>query len=205
MHLGLIDYGSGNYESVRNAFLRLGYEPISVRTGQDFDRCERLVLPGVGSFRGCMERLEDRGLTDPLVSAVGGGRPLLGICVGLQVLATEGDEHGTHPGLGLIPGRVRKVDTGSPSLPLPHIGWNDCTIHRSSALTEGLGSSPEFYFVHSYHFVPENSKDLVATSVYGESVTAIVESGNVMGVQFHPEKSQSFGLQLLQNFLDMTC
>lgn len=205
MSLGLIDYGSGNYESVRNAFLRLGCEPISVRGEQDFDRCERLVLPGVGSFRGCMERLEGRGFTDPLLAAVSSGRPLLGVCVGLQVLAEEGDEYGTQPGLGLIPGRVRRVDTGSSGLPLPHIGWNDCTIHRESALTEGLGPDPEFYFVHSYHFVPESRDDVVATCDYGESVTAVVERGHVMGVQFHPEKSQRVGLRLLQSFLDLPC
>ena len=197
MTVGILNYGSGNFGSVWNAFDYLGFSLAEVKRSSEVASATHLVLPGVGSFEGCMRRLREQQLVEALVERIGEGIPFLGICVGMQVLASRGEEFGTHEGLGLIGGYVRKLD--SPGLRLPHIGWNSVDIPQGSRLTGALSEEPTFYFLHSYNFVVDDQA-LVATSDYGEHVTAIVEKENVFGVQFHPEKSQHDGLAVLDSF-----
>lgn len=201
MRVGLIDYGAGNQASVRNALEHVGHPPIMVRTPADLERVSHIALPGVGAFHEAMRRLEERGFVDALRrQAVEKGKPLLGVCVGMQVLADVGYEFETTVGLGLIKGTVRKVDVDSTVDRLPHIGWNDVAVTRSCHLFDGM-AEPTFYFAHSYTMVLDDEADGVATCDYGRGVVAAVHKENVFGVQFHPEKSQHDGLQLLRNFL----
>lgn len=199
--IGLIDYGAGNYASVSNALRSLELDIARVTTPQQVDQVSHLILPGVGAFAAAMRKLQALGLIDALRDAVlKKGKPFLGICVGLQVLASTGREFETCPGLGWIAGSVDKIDLHGYSLRLPHIGWNSLELRRSSPLVAGLGDSPTFYFVHSYHLTPDDSEAVLATCDYGGPVVSIVEKDNIFGVQFHPEKSQHDGLQLLRNF-----
>ncbi|MFQ5805853.1 MAG: imidazole glycerol phosphate synthase subunit HisH [Phycisphaerae bacterium] len=200
MRVGLIDYGAGNVTSVRNAFEFIDAPPIMVRQSADFDQVTHLVLPGVGSFPQTMERLRALELDEVIRAAVlQDGKPLLGICVGMQVLADEGHEFQSCPGLGLIAGQVRRLDVGNTSDRLPHIGWNTVHVLQPSPLLRGL-ECPTFYFVHSFNFEVAESTDCVAACDYACGVTACVQRQHIFGVQFHPEKSQHDGLQLLRNF-----
>jgi glutamine amidotransferase len=192
----LIDYGSGNTHSAAKALSRMG-GAVSLSGDPDLvSRSERIVLPGVGAFASCRARLQARdGLVPALVDAVGRGAPFLGICVGMQLLATRGLEHGETEGLDLIPGTVRKLETGA--LKSPHMGWNEVRPRGHALLPEG----GDAYFVHSYCFEPEDEGDVAATCDYAETFPALVARGNVAGTQFHPEKSQGYGLALLERFL----
>ena len=201
MRVGLIDYGAGNQTSVRNALAHVGAQPVTVKSAADFEHVSHLVLPGVGAFGKAMEQLRARNLIDPLQRhADQGNKPLLGICVGMQVLARVGYEFEPCAGLGLIDATVRKIDVDSTGQRLPHIGWNDLTVTRPCPLLEGM-DRPTFYFAHSFGFWPEDSATCVATCDYGAGVVAAVQQGTVYGVQFHPEKSQHDGLRLLRNFV----
>jgi glutamine amidotransferase len=211
-HVAIIDYGSGNLHSAAKAFERAardaGSESRIVVTADPKVVCaaDRVVLPGVGAFADCRRGLEAvPGLHETLEDVVRGkGRPFLGICVGMQLLATRGLEHGVTEGLGWIAGEVRAIEPKDPALKIPHMGWNTLTVTREHALLDGLPTGPQglhAYFVHSYHFVPENRDDVVAETDYGGPVTALVAHGNVAGTQFHPEKSQTLGLGLIANFL----
>lgn len=176
---------------------------------EDVLAAERVVLPGVGAFADCKRGLEAvAGMRDALDDAVRvKGRPFLGICVGMQLMATRGLEHGVTEGLGWIPGEVRAITPSDPGLKIPHMGWNTLTARRPHALLTGLPTGPSglhAYFVHSYHLVAENRADVVAETDYGGAVTAIVAHDNVAGTQFHPEKSQTLGLGLIANFLAWT-
>ena len=203
MRVGLIDYGAGNLTSVRNALEFVDAAPALVRQPQNLASVTHLVLPGVGSFPRTMQRLRERGLDEAIREATQrDGKPLLGICVGMQVLADRGHEFETCPGLGLIPGDVRKLKVNGTGARLPHIGWNQVTVRGASPLLESL-ENPTFYFVHSYNFEPQDPADCVATCDYATGVTACVQRGLVFGVQFHPEKSQRDGLQLLRNFVNI--
>ena len=203
MRVGLIDYGGGNLTSVRNALEYIDAAPTMVRTPEELASVSHLVLPGVGSYPRTMRQLNERGLSDAIrQAALRDGKPLLGICVGMQVLADSGHEFETCNGLGLIPGDVKKLDTSGTGQRLPHIGWNDVEVHRASPLMASL-ENPTFYFVHSYNFDVEDRADRVATSDYASGVTACVQRERVFGVQFHPEKSQGDGLQLLRNFVSL--
>jgi glutamine amidotransferase len=167
---------------------------------------DRVVLPGVGAFADCRRGLEAvAGLRETLEDVVRGkGRPFLGICVGMQLLATRGLEHGVTDGLGWIAGEVRAIEPNDATLKIPHMGWNTLTVTRDHSLLAGLPTGPQglhAYFVHSYHFVPESRTDVVAETDYGGPVTALVAHGNIAGTQFHPEKSQTLGLGLIANFL----
>lgn len=197
--VGVIDYGMGNIRSVLNALLHLGAEAVLVTSPAGAERAQRLVLPGVGSFGAGMRRLEERGFVDAIPGLVSAGRPMLGICLGMQLLAESSSEHGAHHGLGLIPGSVERLDVAP--LRVPHVGWNLTHVKRPTRLLEGLPEYPTFYYVHSYEFRPTESTAITAVADYGAEVTAVVEDGNVLGTQFHPEKSQSAGLALLANFL----
>ena len=197
----LIDYGAGNLHSVENALRTVGAsvdvtaDPDTVRTA------DRIVLPGVGSFRACAEGLRViPGLVEAMEERVEvGGAPFLGVCVGMQLLADRGLEHGTTPGLGWIAGEVRAIERTDPAIKVPHLGWNDValTAHAGPVLEEG-----EAYFLHSFHFAAENPADIAAMTDHGGGLVAAVARGNVLGVQFHPEKSQAYGLGLLARFLE---
>jgi imidazole glycerol-phosphate synthase subunit HisH len=199
--IGVINYGSGNFGSVWNALEFLNLRPKEITEPQHFRLSTHVVLPGVGAFGACMRRLDELGLVDSLLSVPSSGKPILGICVGMQVLATRGVEFGSHDGLGLIPGITRPININpSSSLRLPHVGWNSCKIRRVSGLTDDLATAPDFYFVHSNHLVPDDARHIVATCEHEEQVAAIVQKDNIYGVQFHPEKSQQSGLALLSSF-----
>ena len=200
--IGVIDYGMGNLRSVLNALEHLGADARLVDNPEQAARADKLVLPGVGAFGEGMRRLRELGFTDSLPSLAGNGRPLLGICLGMQLLADGSSEHGEHRGLGLIPGRVARIET-APSLRIPHVGWNNLEVERPSRMLSGLPAESTFYYVHSYEFRPGSPELRTATTDYGKAVTACVELGSVFGVQFHPEKSQADGLRLLRNFIGL--
>ena len=199
--LALIDYGAGNLHSVENALKAAGAERVTVTADPDVVRAaDRIVLPGVGSFKACAEGL--RGIPH-LVEAMAervlvGGAPFLGICVGMQLLATRGVEHGVTEGLGWIGGEVRLIDRTDAAIKVPHMGWNDVIVRSHAPLVE----PGEAYFLHSYHFVPDDGHHAVAMTDHGGGLVAAVARDNLVGVQFHPEKSQGYGLALLRNFLD---
>lgn len=196
--IGIINYGAGNFTSVWNAFEYLEIPIAEVRTPHEIEQSTHLVLPGVGSFEGCMRRLRELHLEEGLSSAAEKGKPFLGICVGLQVLATRGLEFGVHAGLDLVPGEARPIR--ATNLRLPHIGWNTCRAINASPLISEHEDEVDFYFLHSFHLATEERQHVTAVADYGEEVTAIVQRNNVFGVQFHPEKSQSAGLRLLRRF-----
>jgi glutamine amidotransferase len=207
--VALIDYGSGNLRSAEKALLKaassLDHAPTILVTGDPdaVSKADRIVLPGVGAFAACMANLLARdGLTEALNSAVRHGAPFLGVCVGMQLLADSGLEFGTTPGLGWIPGQVRRLEPRDPTAKVPHMGWN--TVRPASPLFAGLGFAPHMYFTHSFVFDPADSGDIAATCDHGGPFVAAVARDNVMGVQFHPEKSQAAGQRLLANFLELT-
>jgi imidazole glycerol-phosphate synthase subunit HisH len=197
----IIDYGMGNTGSVKNALEALGYDSVVSYKESDIEKSSHLILPGVGSFKEGMDNLINRGLVAMLEKAVlHKKKPLLGICLGMQLLGSEGEEGGGCRGLDWIKGKVVKFKLEDKKLRLPHVGWNDVYCKNSSILFAGI-NNPIFYFVHSYHLVPENPEFIAARSDYGESFVSAVQKDNIFGVQFHPEKSQHSGLRLLDNFL----
>jgi len=212
MYVAIIDYGSGNLHSAAKAFERTAREQdsaLAVKVTSDPEEvrgAERIVLPGVGAFADCRQGLERiPGMIEALEDAVRRkGKPFLGICVGLQLMAERGLEHGPSPGLGWIEGEVRAIAPSDASLKIPHMGWNTLDLRQEHDLFQGIPtgeSGLNAYFVHSYHFVPANADALVATTDYGGPVTAFVAKENLAGSQFHPEKSQKLGLALIANFL----
>jgi glutamine amidotransferase/cyclase len=198
--ISLLDYGAGNVRSLRNAIARLGFELNEVRTPDDILGAERIVFPGVGAFGAAMERLEARGFVEPLREYLLADRPFLGICIGLQCLFEGSDESPGVPGLGVIPGRIRRFPVAS--LAVPHMGWNGLRRQRDTALLEGLDGG-RFYFVHSYCARPaaDNAGWQLALSDYGEPFVAAVQRGQVVALQFHPEKSGEPGIEVLRRFL----
>ncbi len=199
--LALVDYGAGNLHSVANALKAAGAESVSITANPDVVRAaDRIVLPGVGSFRACAGALRSvPGLIEAMAERVHvGGAPFLGICVGMQLLATSGAEHGGTPGLGWIGGEVRLIERTDPAIKVPHMGWNDVEITAHAALVE----AGEAYFLHSYHFAPDEGRHIAAMTDHGGGLVAAVALDNVVGVQFHPEKSQAYGLELLARFLE---
>lgn len=199
--IDIIDYGMGNVQSVRNAFERLGCE---VRVSGDptaLADADALVLPGVGAFGEAMNNLSERQLIEPLRDAVlNQGKPLLGICLGMQLLADSSAERGSYSGLGLIPGQVREIPV-VPGYRLPHIGWNDISVRLPEPLFDKLPEKSAFYFVHSYRFDCD-SRYVAGMTDYGADIVAAVQRERIFGVQFHPERSQRKGLRLLRNFVD---
>jgi glutamine amidotransferase len=197
--VALVDYGMGNRRSVEKALEHVG--AVVVRTG---DRgaiavADAIVVPGVGAFPEAMRRLGALGLDGLIRERVEAGVPVLGICLGMQLLFESSTEHEGAAGLGLLGGTVTRLD--APGLKIPHIGWNTVSFSRSSTLTDGLGDAAAFYHVHSFACRPADEGDVVGRGEYGERFVSIVERGNVMGVQFHPEKSSLDGLALLRNFV----
>lgn len=202
--IALVDYGAGNLHSVANALKAAGAEGVSVTADPDVVRAaDRIVLPGVGSFRACAEGLRGiPGLVEAMTERVQvGGAPFLGICVGMQLLASRGVEHGVTQGLGWIPGEVRPIEVTDPAIKVPHMGWNDVGL-SPHAHEGGVLEAGEAYFLHSYHFAPEDGGAIAAMTDHGGGIVAAVAQDNVLGVQFHPEKSQAYGLAMLARFLE---
>ncbi|PWE28602.1 imidazole glycerol phosphate synthase subunit HisH [Pararhodobacter marinus] len=204
----LVDYESGNLHSAQKAFERMarevdGGEVLVTNRPEDVLRADRVVLPGDGAFPACKrELMAVTGMVEALAEAVlKDGKPFLGICVGMQLLATTGHEYEDTPGLGWIPGDVVRITPSEPSMKVPHMGWNDMVIDRPHPVLDGLQTGDHAYFVHSYRFEVAEQADLLAHVEYGGPVTAIIGRDNVLGTQFHPEKSQSAGLRLIGNFL----
>jgi len=202
--LALVDYGAGNLRSVANALKAAGAEGVVVTADPNVVRAaDRIVLPGVGAFKACVEALEAvPGLVEAMEERVlVGSAPFLGICVGMQLLADRGIEFGTTDGLGWIGGEVRVIEPADPSIKVPHMGWNDVAPmpHKGGA---ELLEPGEAYFLHSYQFVPAEGVHVAAMSDHGGGIVAAVARDNILGVQFHPEKSQSYGLSLLARFLE---
>lgn len=210
MKIGVIDYGVGNLGSVLSALNLLQVNPVLIRHTNQMNTVDKLVLPGVGNFKDCIELLHDGGwikaLNDQVVEKA---KPLLGICLGMQLLATssmEGaDDQNTDgiAGLNFIPGRVLSLQSLGCNLRVPHVGWNSVVCRLSSDQSfNGIPTGTDFYFVHSYAFVPEDPSHLLAVSDYGVPVVAAVKNGHIWGTQFHPEKSSRAGLQMLSNFVN---
>jgi imidazole glycerol-phosphate synthase subunit HisH len=210
MSVAIIDYGSGNLHSAQKAIERAATQAgIDVFVTSDPDlvrRADRIVLPGVGAFADCRRGLDHvAGMVDALEECViKGGKPFLGICVGMQLLASRGREHGVAKGLNWIAGEVIEIKSASPDLKVPHMGWNTLSAQRDHALLKNIPigeTGLHAYFVHSYHLKAENPAHVIATTTYGGELTAVIGRDNIAGTQFHPEKSQKLGLALIANFL----
>jgi imidazole glycerol-phosphate synthase subunit HisH len=198
--LALIDYGAGNLQSVKNALKAAGAVDVAVTADPDLvAKADRIVLPGVGAFAHCMGSLSAiDGMVDAMNSRVrGDGAPFLGICVGMQLLADQGVEHGTHAGLGWVGGTVRAIEAAA-DIKVPHMGWNDVFMADGAPVLE----AGEAYFLHGYHFEASDAADVAATTNHGGALVAAVAKGNILGVQFHPEKSQAYGINFLKRFLE---
>lgn len=203
----LIDYGAGNLHSVEKAFRHVTPD-TEIKVSADphiVSKADRIVLPGVGAFADCMAGLVALpGMLEVLHEAVlNKQRPFLGICVGMQMMLEEGHEHGVHKGLGWIKGQVLPLQPADIALKIPHMGWNDLTVSRQHPLFYGVQNGDHAYFVHSYHAACAQEQDVIAYAEYGGRVTAAIARDNLMGTQFHPEKSQKTGLTLIKNFLEL--
>ena len=199
-YIAIVDYGAGNLMSVHNTLDYLGYENKIAASADVIENAAGVILPGVGAFPDAMAALEHSGLTDAVLKAAK-TKPFLGICLGMQMLFEESDEVRPCKGLGLLPGRIERIET---SLKLPQIGWNALDILRPNAMTEGLENGSYVYFVHSFMAKPSDENDLAAVTDYGTRVPAMVARGNLFGCQFHPEKSGEVGLMMLRNFAKLT-
>lgn len=201
--IAIIDYGVGNLFSVEKALAALGADAKITSDARTIAAADKIVLPGVGAFGDCMENLTATGLIPTIKDFVKTGKPMLGICVGLQILFEGSEESIGVAGLGLLKGKVRRIQ--APGLKVPHMGWNSLTIkspRQPLDLFQGLSEKPYVYFVHSYHAVPQDSSIVTATTEYGSELTAAVAKGNIQATQFHPEKSGDVGLDILKNFIN---
>ncbi|MDI6761094.1 MAG: imidazole glycerol phosphate synthase subunit HisH [Candidatus Brocadiaceae bacterium] len=196
--IAIVDYGMGNLRSVQKAVERVGFGATLIHSPEELERAEKLILPGVGAFADTMKGLEERGLVGPIIQYIKQGRPFLGICMGLQILFSEGTEDGLHAGLNVIPGRV--VRFPQDGLKVPHMGWNQVSFLRDVPLARGIPQGSYVYFVHSYYVCPEDPGVVAATTDYGTTFTSFIWKDNLFATQFHPEKSQSVGLSILRNF-----
>ena len=202
MKLGVINYGMGNLGSVITAVKNLGFQAEICVSPLDINGVDKIILPGVGSFFDAMKELEQKSWVPAINEHVSiKERPLLGICLGMQLLASKGNEGGKVVGLDLIPGEVKHLTDLGCKERVPHIGWNEIKLKKESVIFNGIFSGHDFYFVHSYAFKPSDSQHISATVSYFNDVVAAVENKNVFGTQFHPEKSSKAGLRILQNFL----
>lgn len=198
----ILDYQMGNLRSVAKAVERLGQSAQLVDTPEDLLKADKLIVPGVGGFPACMDALKTRGLDTAIKDYIKSGRPYLGICLGMQILMELSEEFGSHPGLGIFKGRVERFSPKT-KLKIPHMGWNRLKFPKDSKLFKDISPGAYVYFVHSYFCEPKESKLVAATSNYGQDFCAAFEQDNVFAVQFHPEKSQSVGLNILKNFCEV--
>ena len=208
MKVTIVDYNSGNISSVINSFKEVAKSKVNIQVTSDLGKIkssDKLVLPGQGSFKSCLDALNKiDGLTETLNEfAINNKKPLLGICVGLQMFADIGYEETETKGLGWISGKVSKIDNQDGKFKLPHIGWNEITIVKDSKIFKDIENNSHMYFVHSYEFVPNDKKVISATTDYSTKVVSSVEKENIFGTQFHPEKSDKFGLKIIDNFISL--
>ena len=208
MKITIVDYNSGNISSVRNSFKEVAKDKVNIEVTADLDKIkssDKIVLPGQGSFKSCLDALSKiNGLKDALSEfAINNKKPLLGICVGLQMFADIGYEETETKGLGWISGKVSKIDNQNGKYKLPHIGWNQINIVKDSKLFRDVENNSHMYFVHSYEFVPKDKKVIAATTDYSSNIVCSVENENIFGTQFHPEKSDKIGLQVIKNFINL--
>ena len=205
--IAIIDYGMGNLRSVQKGFEKVGAEAVVSADPRVVLEADRVVLPGVGAFADCMANLEQGGFVEPILRIIAQGRPFLGICLGLQLLFTESEEFGTHQGLNVIPGRVRRFPEGmtaaGETLKVPHMGWNQIGIRRRPPALAGIDDGANVYFVHSYYVEPEDETVIATTTGYGIDFCSAIWKDNIVATQFHPEKSQDVGLRILKNFAGM--
>ena len=204
--IGVIDYGAGNLRSVLNAFRALGQTPFVIQKPSELVQASGVVLPGVGAFGKGMEKLKQMGLIEALTeAALVQKKPFLGICLGLQFLASVSREQGEHKGLGWLNGTVEAIVPSSSRHRIPHMGWNNLALERTTPLFEGVSETPTFFFVHSYELVLERDESRFVTSTcdHGTKIISSVQKENIFGVQFHPEKSQADGLCVLKNFVNL--
>jgi imidazole glycerol-phosphate synthase subunit HisH len=201
--IAIVDYGLGNLASVAGAVEKLGFEPVISSDPAVLADADKLILPGVGAFGDGMRNLRERGLVEPLTRLVcRERRPILGLCLGFQLFAEESEEFGEHSGLGWLPASVRRLTAQDHGLRLPHVGWNSLSRERDSVLWQDLKLDSLFYYVHSFAMVSRDPGVIIGTCEYGSTFVAAIQSANIFGTQFHPEKSQRAGLQLLGNFLE---
>ena len=208
MNVTIVDYNSGNISSVINSFSEVARDKVSLEVTSDLDKIkssDKVVLPGQGSFKSCVDALNNiDGLVDTLNEfAINSKKPLLGICVGLQMFADIGYEEIETKGLGWISGKVSKIDNQNGKYKLPHIGWNEISILKDSKIFEDIENNSHMYFVHSYEFIPEDKSVISAITDYSSKIVCSVEKENIFGTQFHPEKSDKIGLRIIQNFIEL--
>jgi glutamine amidotransferase len=208
MNVTIVDYNSGNISSVINSFKEVAKEQIKIEVSSNLNKIkssDKIVLPGQGSFKSCVDALNSiDGLVDALNQfTIINKKPLLGICVGLQMFADVGYEESETKGLGWISGRVSKIDNQNGKYKLPHIGWNELNIVKNSQIFKDIKNKSHMYFVHSYEFIPEDKNVISATTNYSSNIVCSVEKENIFGTQFHPEKSDKNGLKIIKNFFDL--
>jgi glutamine amidotransferase len=208
MNVTIVDYNSGNISSVINSFKEVAKGKVSIEVTSDLGKIkssDKLVLPGQGSFKSCIDALKNiNGLVDTLNEfAINNKKPLLGICVGLQMFASTGYEETETKGLGWISGKVSKINNQNGKYKLPHIGWNQINIVKESKIFKSIENNSHMYFVHSYEFIPEDKNVISATTDYSSSIVSSVEKENIFGTQFHPEKSDKMGLKIIDNFITL--
>ena len=208
MNVTIVDYNSGNISSVINSFKEVAKDKVSIEVTSDLEKIkssDKVVLPGQGSFKSCIEALNSiKGLVDTLNEfVINSKKPLLGICVGLQMFADIGYEEAETKGLGWISGKVSKINNQDGKYKLPHIGWNEINIVKHSKIFKDIENNSHMYFVHSYEFIPEDKNVITATTDYSSNIVCSVEKENIFGTQFHPEKSDKIGLQIIHNFISL--
>ena len=199
----IINYGMGNLHSVQKGFEKVGISTTISQDPKDILNAKRIVLPGVGAFKDCMENLNRLNLLDPILKSIETGKPYLGICLGLQILFTESDEFGPSPGLGIFPGRVRRFM--ALDIKIPHMGWNQVNFSKQIPCLQDISDGTFFYFVHSYHVDPLDEDIIATTTNYGIEFVSSISKDNIFACQFHPEKSQKEGLKILKNFGRALC
>ncbi len=202
--IAVVDYNMGNLRSVQNAFLKMGKEVTIVSDPKEIQKYDKLILPGVGAFGDAMEHLKQNGMDEAIKIFANSGKPLLGICLGMQLLLESSDEFGAHEGLGLIPGIVRKFDTSKfkTHLKVPHMGWNELFVKKQSSLFKGLEDEIYLYFVHSFHAICDEQY-IIGETEYGYPFASAINKDNIYGFQPHPEKSHDNGLKILKNFTEL--